>query len=46
MFQFGIFSDNDLSFFAGPSFNFGGRVHTNQNLYLAQGANETLLLSD
>ena len=47
VFQFGIFSDNDLSFFAGPDFNFGGRVHTNQNLYLTQGgANATLMLSD
>jgi len=46
VFQFGIFSDNDLSFFAGPDFNFGGRVHTNQNLYLAQGGGTTLLLSD
>ena len=46
VFQFGIFSDNDLSFFAGPNFNFGGRVHTNQNLYLAQGNGTTLLMSD
>ena len=46
VFQFGIFSDNDLSFFAGPDFNFGGRVHTNQNLYLAQGDGTTLLMSD
>ena len=46
VFQFGIFSDNDLSFFAGPDFNFGGRVHTNQNLYLAQGSGTTLLMSD
>ena len=37
VFQFGIFSDNDLSFFAGPDFNFGGRVHTNQNLYIGAG---------
>ena len=29
VFQFGLFSENDLSFFAGPDFNFGGRVHTN-----------------
>ena len=36
VFQFGIFSENDLSFFAGPDFTFGGRVHTNQNLFLAQ----------
>jgi hypothetical protein len=35
-FQFGIFSENDLSFFAGPNFAFGGRVHTNQNLFLKQ----------
>lgn len=44
VFQFGVFSENDLSFFAGPDFNFGGRVHTNQSLYLASGA--TLTLSD
>jgi hypothetical protein len=44
MFQFGIFSDNDLSFFPGPNFNFGGRTHTNGNLFLAAGA--TLSLSD
>jgi Tfp pilus assembly protein PilX len=35
MFQFGVFSDMDLSFFAGPVFNFGGRTHTNGNLFLA-----------
>ena len=35
VFQFGIFSENDLSFFAGPPFNFGGRVHSNQNVFLA-----------
>ena len=44
VFQFGMFSENDLSFFAGPDFNFGGRVHTNNNLFLASGA--TLTLSD
>ncbi|HWI17415.1 MAG TPA: hypothetical protein VNT81_06700, partial [Vicinamibacterales bacterium] len=38
IFQFGVFSENDLSFFAGPDFNFGGRVHTNGNLFLASGA--------
>lgn len=46
VFQFGIFSENDLNFFAGPNFNFGGRVHTNANLYLAQGNGTTLTLSD
>ena len=35
LFQFGMFSEMDLSFFPGPSFNFGGRVHTNGNLFLA-----------
>jgi hypothetical protein len=37
VFQFGIFSETDLSFFAGPDFEFGGRVHTNGNLFLAEG---------
>jgi len=44
VFQFGMFSDVDLSFFAGPNFNFGGRVHTNGNLFLSSGS--TLTLSD
>ena len=44
VFQFGIFSETDLSFFPGPSFNFGGRVHSNGNLFLASG--NTLTLSD
>ncbi|MGB9462308.1 MAG: hypothetical protein WCA94_15600, partial [Candidatus Acidiferrum sp.] len=35
MFQFGIFSSTDLSFFPGPSFSFGGRTATNGNLFLA-----------
>ncbi|HEY7292384.1 MAG TPA: pilus assembly PilX N-terminal domain-containing protein [Vicinamibacterales bacterium] len=46
VFQFGMFSDVDLSFFAGPNFGFGGRVHTNGNLFLAQGDAATLTLSD
>ena len=46
VFQFGIFSDVDLSFFAGPNFNFGGRVHTNGNLFLSEGGGATLTLSD
>jgi hypothetical protein len=46
VFQFGIFSQTDLSFFAGPNFNFGGRVHTNGNLYLAEGDGNTLSMSD
>lgn len=46
VFQFGIFSENDLAFFAGPNFNFGGRVHTNSNLFLKQDGTATLTLSD
>src|SRR5438552_14319252 len=37
LFQFVIFSDTDLSFFPGPNFDFGGRVHTNGNLFLDSG---------
>ncbi len=44
MFQFGIWSDTDLDFFPGPVFNFGGRTHTNGNLFLAAGS--TLTLND
>ncbi|MGH9327836.1 MAG: pilus assembly PilX N-terminal domain-containing protein [Terriglobia bacterium] len=44
VFEFGIFSNNDLSFFAGPDFQFGGRVATNGNLYLAEGPGDTLTL--
>jgi hypothetical protein len=46
VFQFGIFSENDLAFFAGPNFNFGGRVHTNASLFLKQDGTATLTLSD
>jgi Tfp pilus assembly protein PilX len=34
-FEFGIFCEYDCDYFAGPPFNFGGRVHTNNNLFLA-----------
>ncbi|HEY2547507.1 MAG TPA: hypothetical protein VGI46_15665 [Candidatus Acidoferrum sp.] len=44
MFQFGVFCDADCGFFPGPDFNFGGRMHTNGNLFLAAGA--TLTMSD
>jgi Tfp pilus assembly protein PilX len=39
VFQFGVFCGYDCSYFAGPNFAFGGRVHTNQNLFLASGLN-------
>ena len=44
VFQFGIFSQTDLSYFPGPVFDFGGRIHTNANLWLASGS--TLTLAD
>lgn len=42
VFQFGVYSTTDLSFFAGPNLDFNGRVHTNSNLFLAEGTNATL----
>jgi hypothetical protein len=35
VFQFGVFSDGDMSFYPGENFNMYGRVHTNGNLFLA-----------
>ena len=48
LFQFGVFSQSDLSYFPGPNFNFGGRVHANGNLFLASGgpANATPTQTD
>ncbi len=46
VFQFGIFSDVDLAFNAADNFDFGGRVHTNRNLFLAEGSGNTLTLRD
>lgn len=43
VFQFGVFSDSDLSYFPGPSFDFAGRVHTNGNLFLATQASTGLI---
>ncbi|MGB2591577.1 MAG: hypothetical protein WBG02_16725 [Candidatus Acidiferrum sp.] len=45
IFQFGIFSSTDLSFFPGPPFSFGGRTATNGNLFLATSGGP-LTLSD
>jgi hypothetical protein len=46
VFQFGIFGEKSLSFFAGTDFTFGGRVHTNQHLFLATGSSATLEMQD
>lgn len=39
VFQFGVFCGYDCSYFAGPDFEFAGRVHTNANLFVASAAN-------
>ncbi|HJN44655.1 MAG: hypothetical protein CL477_04710 [Acidobacteria bacterium] len=44
VFQFGTFSETDLGFHPGPTFNFGGRVHSNGNIFLT--ASNRLVLSD
>jgi hypothetical protein len=46
VFQFGVFGDGNLSFHSGSNFNFGGRVHTNQHLFLASGGGFTLTFAD
>jgi hypothetical protein len=44
VYQFGVFSDTDLDYFAEPPFNFGGRVHSNGNIWLAELSGNTLTL--
>jgi len=46
VFQFGIFSDSDLAFFAGPNLQFQGRVHTNGDLYLLSGDGSSVTFHD
>lgn len=46
VFQFGLFSENDLSFHAGDDFSFGGRVHSNANIFIASVGGAVLTLSD
>jgi len=46
VFQFGVFSDSDLAFFASPDLDFKGRVHTNGDLYLGVGGTNTLTFHD
>jgi PilX N-terminal len=43
VFQFGIFCNNDCAFFNGPPFDFGGRVHTNGNLWLSPNSGPLFL---
>jgi Tfp pilus assembly protein PilX len=42
VFQFGVFSESDLSFFSGPNFDVIGPVHTNGDLYPFVGPGSTL----
>jgi hypothetical protein len=46
VFQFGVFGERSLSFHAGANFDFGGRVHTNGHLFLAEGTGATLTFRD
>lgn len=46
VFQFGVFCGYDCSYFAGPNFEFAGRVHTNSNLFLASGGGANLVFTD
>jgi hypothetical protein len=47
VFQFGMFSETDLAFHAGAeAFTFGGRVHTNGNLFLAAATGGSLTIAD
>lgn len=34
IFQFGVFYEDDLELFNGPTFGFGGRVHSNRHFFL------------
>jgi hypothetical protein len=34
LFQFGMFSDEDIELHPGPAFTFNGRVHANGNIYI------------
>ena len=43
VFQFGVFSEADLSYFSNGLANLEGRVHTNGNLFLAAGSSKDLV---
>lgn len=34
LFQFGMFSDEDIELHPGPAFSFNGRIHANGNIYI------------
>jgi len=43
VFQFGVFSDGDLSYFSNGLIQLRSRVHTNGNLFLAAGSTKELV---
>ncbi|MFQ5929051.1 MAG: hypothetical protein ACE5MK_05090 [Acidobacteriota bacterium] len=43
VFQFGVFSDGDLTYFPSAAFQLRGRVHANGNLFLASGSASSLV---
>jgi hypothetical protein len=46
VFQFGVFSEGDLSVYADADATITGRIHTNGHLYLSSGDTKTLTLTD
>src|SRR5262249_7779091 len=46
VFQFGTFSDVDLSLFAGATFTFGGSIHTHGNFFVTAQDTWTTTLTD
>ena len=46
VFQFGIFSDSDLTIYAGDNFTFGGRVHTNGSLFVCEQTGADMTFND
>lgn len=46
VFQFGVFSEPDVSFVNNPTFDFAGRVHTNGDLYLDAASGATVTFHD
>jgi hypothetical protein len=39
IFQFGVFYNDDMEIHPGPIFDFGGRVHSNANIFMMSGDN-------
>ncbi len=46
VFQFGVFCEGDCGFFDSPDLTFGGRVHTNADLYLGVSSGSTLVFNN